>query len=82
MTRLFEIAAQIATPLGLAGIVVIVFFLVYRQLIRGPLAAQLSWSHSFHVINRMVTFVFILGLVARILSIGAYLLLKFRPKFQ
>ncbi len=77
--RLFEIAAQIATPLGLAGVVVIVLFLEYRQLIRGPLAAQLSRSHSFHVINRIVTFVFVLGTVAITLSIGAFVVWKLLP---
>jgi hypothetical protein len=74
MARLFEVAAQVATPLGLAGVVMIGLFVVYWQLIKGPLAAQLSGSHSVHVIKRIVTFVFILGLVAIILSIAAPLL--------
>ncbi|SRR6266446_5902634 len=82
MVKLFEVAAQIATPLGLAGVVVIGLFLVYRQLIRGPLAAQLSRSHSFHVINRIVIFVFVLGLVVTILSIGAFVVWKVLPAPQ
>lgn len=79
MARLFEVAAQIATPLGLAGVVVIVLFLLYRGLIRGPLATQLSGSHSFRVINRLITYVFILGLVAITFSISAYLVVQLRP---
>jgi hypothetical protein len=79
MAGLFEVAAQIATPLSLAGIVVIVLFLLYRQLIAGPLAAQLSQSHSFRIVNRLVTYVFILGLLAIVIGIGAFLVVKFLP---
>jgi hypothetical protein len=79
MVKLFEIVAHITTPLGIAGVVIIVLFLLFRLLIKGPLAAQLSRSHSYQVINRIVTFVFILGLVALTLSIGVYILGKVLP---
>jgi hypothetical protein len=79
MARLFEIAAQIATPLALSGVVVIVIFVLYQKLIAGPLSTQLSRSHNFRVINRLVTFLFILGLVAIIIGVGSFLVVKFMP---
>jgi len=79
MARLFEIAAQIATPLGLAGIVVIALFFLYRALIKGPLATQLSQSHNFRVINRLITYFFIIFLVVIAFSIGAYLVVQLQP---
>jgi hypothetical protein len=82
MAGIFEVATNIATPLGLAGIMVVVLFLVYRQLIKGPLAAQLSQRHSFHIINRIVIGVFVLGLVAIVLAIGAYVIGKVLPAPQ
>jgi hypothetical protein len=65
--------------LGLAGVVMMVLFFVYRQLIKGPLAAQLSGSPRFHVINRIVTARFVLVLVAMVLSMGAFVVVKLQP---
>jgi hypothetical protein len=55
-TRILEIATQIGTPLALAGLSIAVLFLIYRALISSQLLSTVTASHSFRVINRMLTF--------------------------
>jgi hypothetical protein len=79
METLFAIASRIATPLSLAGVVVMVLFLLYRQLIAGPLSVQLNQSQAFRTINRLLILVFALAIVAVVLGVGSMLLIHFYP---
>jgi hypothetical protein len=76
---LFEIATKVATPLSLAGLVVMVLFLLYRQLIAGPLSVRLSQSQAFRTINRLIVLVFALAIISSILGVGSLLLVHFYP---
>lgn len=79
MQALFEIATKVATPLSLSGLVIMVLFLLYRQIIAGPLAVQLSKSQAFHTLNRLIGFVFALAVLATILGVASLLLVHFFP---
>jgi hypothetical protein len=70
---------KIATPLSLAGLIVMVMFLLYRQIIAGPLAVQLNKSQAFHTLNRVIGLVFALAALATILGVGSLLLVHFFP---
>jgi hypothetical protein len=76
---LFEVASKTATPLSLAGLIVMAMFLIYRQLIAGPLSIQLNRSQAFHTINRLIIFVFALAILATILGTGGMLVVHFYP---
>ena len=54
MDSLFEIATKMATLPSLAGLIVMVMFLLYRQIIADPLAVQLNRSQAFHTLSRVI----------------------------
>jgi hypothetical protein len=71
--KLIEIAAKIGTPLALAGLTVAVLFLVYRAIIKSGLLSTVHASHTFKILNRVLTYVFVLALVAIALGVASYL---------
>lgn len=75
-SSIFKIATEIATPLGLTGFVLAVLYLLYRVLLRGQLLSRLGATHSFKIINRMITYVFILAILAMSLGLSAYIIGK------
>src|SRR6266446_280152 len=72
-TSILEIATKVSTPLALAGITTGILYLLYRLLLKSGLLSQVGTTHSFRIINRVVTFLFILALVATILGISGYI---------
>jgi tetratricopeptide (TPR) repeat protein len=71
-SSILEVGAKLATPLSLAGFALAVLYLLYRVLLRGQLLSRLGATHSFRIINRVITFVFILAIVAMLLGLGGY----------
>ena len=67
------IGAKIGTPLALAGFAVAILYLLYRAVLRSGLLTTVNASHTFRVLNRILTFVFVLALVAIVLGVSAYL---------
>jgi len=80
-TSLFQIAAKISTPLALAGIIVVVLYLLYRLFLKSAFLSKISPQSSFKLLNRFITYIFILALAATFLGIlGHYVVKIFQPK--
>src|SRR6266496_2306317 len=70
--KLFQIASRVATPLSLASTVVIVLYLVYRNILSLGVFSALAESNTFNLLNSIVDKLFYLSLVALILGVAAY----------
>lgn len=69
-------ATEISTPLGLSGFTLLILFFLYRILFHGQLLSRVGKTHSFKIINRIITYLFILGILAIILGLGVYIIDK------
>ncbi len=74
MEKIFEIATNISTPLGLAGLFAAIFFYIARQLISARLFPKLTRHLSSDIIKLIITYLFVLSLVAMVLGFGGYVI--------
>ena len=73
---ILEVGARLTTPLGLAGFALAILYLIYRVLLRGRLLSRIGSTHSFQIINRIITYVFILSIVTIVLGLGGHFATK------
>ncbi len=71
--KLLGIAARVAKPLALASVIVIVLYLIYRQIIDLPIYSQLSEENTSELLASIVNSIFILALVGLVLGVASYL---------
>lgn len=74
MNTLFEIASAVKTPLALAGIVVVVLYLIFKGILKLNIYPELTRRDTFQLLNRIMTYLFILALIAIVLGFIAYIL--------
>ena len=74
MNKVFEIAANISTPLMLAGFIAAAFFLIIRQILKMKLFPKLTRLLSAKMIELIIERLFILTLVAMILGFAGFVL--------
>jgi uncharacterized PurR-regulated membrane protein YhhQ (DUF165 family) len=72
MAELFRIVSQIATPLALAGVTVMVFCVIVLAILRLPIFKPLREKYTYRIIRTILWLGFILALVAIVMSIIAF----------
>lgn len=72
MEDIFEIAANISTPLSLAGLFAAVFFYVINLILSKKIIPSLTRKNSALILSSIVNKLFILSLVAMILGFSGY----------
>ena len=79
MKTFLQIATNITTPLGLAGLIASIFFFILRQLLSTKLLRPVKSVHTFLIIRSVITGLFWLSLVALIISAVSYTVIKIFP---
>ena len=74
---IWESVVSIATPLGVTGLALAVFYLLYKVLLQGKLLSQIGSGETYKVINRVVTLVFIVAIMAMLGGFGVYVAEKY-----
>ena len=74
MEKLFNIASRISTPLALSGFVVLIFFLLIRQLLDKNIFPTLTKKLSSDVIKLIIRCIFILSLLTVLLGSLGYVI--------
>lgn len=77
MKSIFDTASNISTPLALAGITVIVLFFIYRTVLKKKIFSRQKEGNTFKIINRIITYLFVLALVSILLGVSGYLYNKY-----
>lgn len=70
--RILRLIPSIRRPLALTGLVVVVLYGVYRLILTLPIFSQIDDVQTFVLVDRIALYLFILALVAIVLSIFAY----------
>lgn len=73
LEKLAKTATTVSTPLALAGLVVVVFYGVFRGVLALDVFPMLTESHGYFILISALRYVFYLGLLSVILGVGAYI---------
>jgi len=76
MERIFDIASNISTPLGLAGFFATAFFLIVRQVIDRKLFPKLPPQLSSELFKLIINRLFQLALVAMVLGFASFVYVR------
>jgi hypothetical protein len=79
MGKLLAALDRVKTPLTLSGLVVIVLYGLYSQVLKLPIFAQLTASSTFVVIRDLIWCLFWLAVLAIVLGAASYIVARFRP---
>ena len=74
MQEIFQVAAQISTPLTLGGFFAAVVFFIFRQILKKDIFPSLTKNASAEVIKVIVDRLFLLALIAMTLGFAGYVL--------
>ncbi|SRR6266567_4151299 len=70
---LINLAAKVRTPLSLAGLIIVVLFLIYRQLLSLNIFENVGSNATFLILEDILNKLFWLAIVALVLGIASYL---------
>lgn len=68
---------RVKTPLTLGGLVVIVLYAIYSQILNLKIFPQLPAASAFIIVQDIIRYLFWLALLAVVLGVGSYLMLHF-----
>src|SRR5438876_3472737 len=73
-TKLFEVAQRIKTPLALAGAVLIVFYLIIKQLLSLNVFSNIGSEATADLLRGLVSKLFWLSIITICLGVVSYLI--------
>jgi hypothetical protein len=76
-TNTAHILEQIKTPLTLAGLALLIFYGILRQVLSLKIYAALRENNTARLLRRVLSYVFVLALVCAILGVGSYIAVEF-----
>jgi|SRR5580658_3381072 hypothetical protein len=79
MGKLLAALDRVKTPLTLSGLVVIVLYGLYSQVLKLPIFAQLPASSTFVIIRDLLWYLFLLAVLAIVLGAATYIVAHFWP---
>ena len=80
LSKLGNIIERVRTPLALAGLMVVLLYALYSQILKMDVFSKVSSRSTFVLIDRILLYVFILAILAVVLGGFGYFLSKRRSK--
>ncbi len=77
ITKIGSVLDRVKTPLTLGGLVVIVLYGIYSQVLKLNIFPQLPAASAFIIIRDIIGYLFWLAVLAVILGVGSYLAVHF-----
>ena len=74
---LLKLALKIRTPLALAGLVIIIFYAIYKEVLSMNIFANVGGNSTFLIIENIIDKVFWLAVIALVLGVISYLVTYF-----
>jgi hypothetical protein len=72
LSRFGALLTRVRTPLALAGLVVLVLYAIYRQILQMSVFSQVSSEQTFVLIDRIAFYLFCLAVLAIVLALIGY----------
>ena len=82
ITKIGNVLDRVKTPLTLGGLVILVLYGIYSQILKLGIFPQLPAASAFTLLQAIVRYLFWLALVALILGVGSYLAVHFVTKLK
>jgi hypothetical protein len=76
MNAFLQIAANVATPLSLAGLIATILFFIIKQLLTSKLLVPVKREHAFLILRSIITALFWLSLVSLIIGGVSYTIIN------
>jgi hypothetical protein len=81
LTKIAPVLDRIKTPLTLGGLVVLVLYGLYSQILKLPgLSGALPAGSAFELLQQIIRYLFWLAILAVILGVASYLSVHFFPR--
>lgn len=77
ITKIGSVLDRVKTPLTLGGLVILVLYGIYSQILKLGIFPQLPAASAFTLLQTIVSYLFWLAIVALILGVGSYLAIHF-----
>src|SRR5438067_2551359 len=74
---LLNLAVKIRTPLALAGLVIVIFYAIYKEILSLNIFEKVGGTSTFLIIENIIDKVFWLAIVALVLGVLSYLFTYF-----
>jgi hypothetical protein len=71
--KLVDSARRVRTPLAVSGLVVVVLYLVYQQVLSLPVFSQLQAVQTFQILNSVLVYVFVLAIISIMLGFVGFI---------
>jgi len=79
MEKIFDIAANVSTPLALAGVIATILFFILKSLISKNVFQTLSKSHSANIIGLIVRRLTVISIIAMLLGFIGFIFVRMAP---
>lgn len=73
LARLAAVVGAIRTPLALAGLIAIVLYVIYQQVLALPVFENIGANPTFLLLQNVIDKLFWLAIVALVLGVGSYI---------
>src|SRR5713101_2070922 len=73
LESIFRVANTIKTPLMLSAMALIILWSVYQKVLSLDIFANIGSDATYHLLNTVITYLFVLALVLGLLGIASYL---------
>lgn len=74
LTKIGGVIERVRTPLALAGLVIVILYALYKQILEMDIFTEVGSDATFILIDRILTYLFILAVIAVILGGLGYIL--------
>lgn len=74
LIKIFGVAEKVKTPLALAGLVVIVLYLIFRQVLSLDVFSNIGASNTFALLQTVLSMLFWLAVTSILLGVSSYIL--------
>ena len=74
IVKLLGVAEKVKTPLALSGLVIIVLYLIFKQVLSLNVFSNIGSSNTFVLLQNLLSMVFWLAILSIVLGVGSYIL--------
>ena len=78
--RFWQFASRFSTPLSIAGLSITALYGLYRVVLEGDALGPLREGEAFVILDKAVTYLFVLSLAGLILGVGAHVATRIGPR--
>jgi phosphate/sulfate permease len=76
--NLLKLAPKITTPLSIVSLIIIILYLLYKQVLNLPIFSRLDETGTYQVVTQILFYLFILAIVGLVIGLILYAVLRLK----